>query len=93
MNLYRWQSTLLQQYVDEQYADGAILVQADTVDNAHRLVREAFNDWMEANRDWVLWKAKQGDSESYNREYQKLLDDLSKEPEIITGVLWLTGSA
>lgn len=92
MNLYRWESEFLQ-----RYANGYIIVQAETVEQAREKVLAGLDEQLEAHRGWVMddHKGRYGleqDSTDYNRYREILLADLAKEPEHVTRVLWLWGS-
>ncbi len=94
MNLYRWESEFLQ-----RYANGYIIVQAETVEQAREKVLAGLDEMMEAYGGWSMvmdeHKGRYGyeqDSTDYNRLRKTLLADLAEEPEHVTRVLWLWGS-
>ena len=93
MPLYQWDSELL-----KQYANGYILVVADSVEQARQMVVADFDNWVQKHREWD-WADAVGayGGEPDRTEYDKLLatlrSDIQVEPTILTGVQWMFGSA
>jgi len=93
MTLYRWSSTLL-----EEWGKGHIIAVADTPEAARKQVIAEWEPLEEgpAEDSYLSLLAVTGDEdyeEEYTKRYQKLLKDLEPEPEIITGnVLFIQGS-
>lgn len=84
MNLYRWRSKML-----KAWADGYIIVQAETIEEARSKIKGKAFEWLKENK--FCYYDPTEDGELMNEYLDTLDEDLAKDPEIMD-VIFLEGS-
>lgn len=90
MQIYRWWSEAL-----KRYADGHILVMADSVDAARELAKTEFEAWLPIAEERLFRDGQPYDedaAEELDKLRTKLAADIAKDPAEIQGAFFLLGS-
>jgi hypothetical protein len=87
MQIYRWDSELLQ-----QYSQGDLIALADSPEQAREMLRAGLEGWIEENRPWEIHcRDREDDSEGYDKLVSLFEADIAKEPTTHK-TLWMLGS-
>jgi alcohol dehydrogenase YqhD (iron-dependent ADH family) len=85
--MYSWESTYL-----EEYAQGHIIVEANSVEEARQKALESFDEY---DRDFFEWEYEEDqdeyDKQSILKRHKEFKEDISVEPEI-SEVIFIRGS-
>ena len=90
MQIYRWWSDAL-----KRYADGHILVIADSLDTARELAKTEFEAWLPVGEERLFKNGKPYDedaAEELERLWTKFRADIAKDPAEIKSAFFLEGS-